>query len=90
MEARSPRIVPELRILDSLAAVDSAQWDALAGSNPTISHAFLDALHASGSASPRSGWTVQYPTLWDGGRLVGAAPLYVKAHSFGEYVFDWA
>jgi predicted N-acyltransferase len=83
--------VPEsLRILDSLGAVDSAQWDALAGSNPTISHAFLDALHASGSASPKSGWSVQYPTLWDGGRLVGAAPLYVKAHSFGEYVFDWA
>jgi predicted N-acyltransferase len=83
--------VPEsLRILDSLGAVDSAQWDALAGSNPTISHAFLDALHASGSASPKSGWSVQYLTLWDGGRLVGAAPLYVKAHSFGEYVFDWA
>jgi len=83
--------VPEsLRILDSLASVDSAQWDALAGTNPTISHAFLDALHASGSASPRSGWTMQYPTLWEGGRLVGAAPLYVKAHSFGEYVFDWA
>jgi len=82
--------VPELRILDSLGAVDSAQWDALAGTNPTISHAFLDALHASGSASPKSGWSVQYPTLWDGGRLVGAAPLYVKAHSFGEYVFDWA
>ena len=82
--------MPELRILDSLGAVDSAQWDALAGTNPTISHAFLDALHASGSASPKSGWSVQYPTLWDGGRLVGAAPLYVKAHSFGEYVFDWA
>jgi predicted N-acyltransferase len=79
-----------LRILDSLGGVDSAQWDALAGTNPTISHAFLDALHASGSAAPRAGWTMQYPTLWEDGRLVGAAPLYVKAHSFGEYVFDWA
>jgi len=89
-EARSSAILPELRILDSLAGVDPAQWNALAGANPTISHAFLDALHASGAASAKTGWSVQYPTLWDEARLVAAAPLYVKAHSFGEYVFDWA
>ncbi len=79
-----------LRILDSLDGVDPAQWDALAPGNPTLSFAFLDSLHRSGCASPASGWTPRFPTLWDGRRLVGAAPAYLKAHSFGEYVFDWA
>ncbi|MEO7742657.1 MAG: GNAT family N-acetyltransferase, partial [Usitatibacter sp.] len=78
------------RILDSLGAVDAGQWDALAGGNPTLSHAFLDSLHVCGCASERSGWTPQYITLWEAGRLEGAVPLYVKAHSYGEYVFDWA
>jgi hypothetical protein len=82
--------LPEtLRILGSLAEVDPGQWDALAAGNPTIAHAFLHALHESGCASARAGWQPQYPTLWEGGRLIGAAPLYVKSHSYGEYVFDW-
>jgi uncharacterized protein len=79
-----------LRILEGLADVDPAQWDALAGGNPTVSHAFLDSLHASGCASAKTGWKAQYLTLWDNGRLAGGVPLYVKAHSYGEYVFDWA
>ena len=79
-----------LRILESLEGVDSAQWDALAGDNPTLSFAFLDSLHRTGCAAASSGWAACYPTLWEGDRLVGAAPLYAKSHSFGEYVFDWA
>lgn len=78
-----------LRILDALDGVDAAAWDALALGNPTLAHAFLDSLHRTGCASPKTGWRPQYPTLWDGERLVGAAPLYLKAHSYGEYVFDW-
>jgi predicted N-acyltransferase len=53
-------------------------------------HAYLDALDQSGSASPRSGWTPRFFTLWRGRQLVAACPLYIKAHSYGEYVFDWA
>ena len=79
-----------LRILDTLDAVDPLAWDALAGGNPTLSFAFLDSLHRTGCASASSGWAPCYPTLWDGERLAGAAPLYAKSHSFGEYVFDWA
>jgi uncharacterized protein len=79
----------ELRIVDSLAGIDPAQWDALARGNPTVCHAFLDSLHRSGCASARTGWTPRYPTLWRDGVLAAAAPLYVKAHSYGEYVFDW-
>ena len=83
--------MPEtLRILDSLEGVDAAQWDALARGNPTLAHAFLDSLHATGCASAESGWAPQYLTAWDGDTLAGAVPLYVKSHSYGEYVFDWA
>ena len=78
-----------LRILESLAGVDPARWNELAGGNPTLSHEFLHALHETGCASPRTGWKPQYLTLWDDARLAGAVPLYLKSHSFGEYVFDW-
>ena len=78
------------RILESLDAVDPARWNALAGGNPTLAHAFLDSLHRSGCAAPRSGWAPQYLSLWSGDTLAGAVPLYVKSHSYGEYVFDWA
>jgi predicted N-acyltransferase len=83
-------VAQSLRILDSLDGVDPLQWDALARGNPTLSFAFIDSLHRTGCASSASGWTPRFPTLWDGNRLAGAAPLYVKTHSFGEYVFDWA
>ena len=79
-----------LRLLDSLENVDPARWDELAGGNPTVSHAFLDSLHRTGCASPETGWAPQFPSIWRDGRLVGAAPLYVKSHSYGEYIFDWA
>lgn len=59
--------------------------------NPFVSHAFLDALEASGSVSPRTGWAPHH-LLVDGadGQLLGAVPGYMKAHSRGEYVFDWS
>ncbi len=83
-------ISPSVRILDSLAAVDTAQWDSLTGGHPFLSHAFLHALHETGCASEATGWLPQYVTLWGDNELVGALPLYLKTHSYGEYVFDWA
>jgi predicted N-acyltransferase len=82
-------VARNLRILDSLEGVDAGQWDALARGNPTLAYAFLDSLHRTGCAAAASGWAPCYPTLWEDGTLVGAAPLYLKSHSFGEYVFDW-
>jgi uncharacterized protein len=79
----------EIRILDALAEVPAARWDALAGDNPFLRHAFLDALETTGCASEDTGWTPRHVTLWDGARLCGAMPLYLKSHSYGEYVFDW-
>jgi predicted N-acyltransferase len=79
-----------LRLADSLDAIPADAWDRLHDGNPTLAHAFLDSLHRSGCASPSTGWSPQYLTLWDGDMLEGAVPLYAKSHSYGEYVFDWA
>ncbi|HEY4136413.1 MAG TPA: GNAT family N-acetyltransferase [Alphaproteobacteria bacterium] len=83
-------------VVPSIAEVATADWDACArphasGSNPFVSHAFLLAAEASGSATRDSGWQPQHVVAQDGtGRIVGAVPLYLKGHSYGEYVFDWA
>jgi uncharacterized protein len=73
---------------------------------PFMRHEYLLALHESGSASPAAGWTAKFIAIFanesgaqarplrgqerDGGTLLAAAPLYLKDHSYGEYVFDWA
>ncbi|MDE2211617.1 MAG: N-acetyltransferase [Betaproteobacteria bacterium] len=79
-----------LEVLDSLAGVDPAQWNALAGASPPLQHAFLHALHESGAASPATGWVPRYLVARREGQLVGAVPAYEKHHSWGEFVFDWA
>ncbi len=82
------------RVLASALDVDAAAWNALLArqSHPTpfLRHEYLAALQESGSATPRTGWTPRFMTLWEGDTLVAACPLYLKAHSYGEYVFDWA
>lgn len=84
-------MAPRTRWLDSLAAVDAAAWDALAGdANPFVRHAFLAGLEASGSLQRRLGWTPRHLTLWEGDALVAATPCYVKTNSHGEFVFDHA
>ncbi|MEO8629464.1 MAG: peptidogalycan biosysnthesis protein, partial [Betaproteobacteria bacterium] len=80
----------QTRILDSLATIPATQWDALAGDNPLLSHAFLHALHETGCASEDTGWAPCFITLWHGQSLAAAMPLYSKSHSYGEYVFDWS
>lgn len=82
------------RVLASPLDVDAAAWNALLAqqSHPTpfLRHEYLAALHESGSATPRAGWVPRFMTLWEGDTLVAACPLYLKNHSYGEYVFDWA
>ncbi|MBG6072150.1 GNAT family N-acetyltransferase [Polaromonas sp. CG_23.6] len=86
-----------IRILDSPLAVNAGEWNGLLAAqspagilNPFMRHEYLAALHTSGSATPKTGWTPRFVTLWQGDTLVGACALYLKAHSYGEYVFDWA
>lgn len=78
------------RVVEDLATVPAEQWNALAGDQPFLRHEFLTALHETGCASARTGWAPRFLTLWESNRLVGALPLYLKSHSYGEYVFDWA
>ena len=83
-----------VRVHDDPLAIDAAAWDALVEASPAATpfarHAYLAALHASGSAVPRSGWSPRFLTIERDGRLEAACPLYLKSHSYGEYVFDWA
>jgi hypothetical protein len=83
-----------IRVVDDPASIDAAAWNDMlersAAPTPFMRHEYLAALHASGSACERTGWIPQYLLIEHEGRLVAAAPLVLKLHSYGEYVFDWA
>jgi predicted N-acyltransferase len=83
-----------IRVETSPHAVDAQAWDALLAiqpsSSPFMRHAYLSALHDSGSASALTGWSGQFITLTDSQGLAAACVVYLKDHSYGEYVFDWA
>ena len=82
------------RVYDRMDAVDSGAWEALlarqASPTPFMRHAYLQAMTASGSAVPQTGWALRLFTLWQGDTLAAACPVWLKGHSRGEYVFDWA
>ena len=82
------------RVLDSVLEVDASAWNSLlaeqASPSPFMRHEYLAAMEQSRSATPAKGWTPRFVTLWRGGELQAACALYLKSHSYGEYVFDWA
>ncbi|MET0892799.1 MAG: GNAT family N-acetyltransferase [Pseudoxanthomonas sp.] len=80
-----------VRMLAKLNDLPAASWDALHdGRNPFVSHAFLSGLEQHGCLREEWGWTPRHVTLWEAGRLVAAAPGYMKTNSHGEFVFDHA
>ena len=85
-----PRL--KARVLGSILDVSAAQWDGLLGPSPvpSLRHAWLAAMEASGSASAETGWVPCHLALWRGATLVAAAPAYEKHHSMGEYIYDFA
>jgi predicted N-acyltransferase len=84
----------ELRLVERVADVPAAEWDACAGpGNPFVGHAFLSALEDSRSVGRNAGWIPRHLVAQSAdGKVLGAVPLYLKGHSYGEYVFDhgWA
>ena len=83
-----------IRVFSSPLEIPANDWNALLAcqldANPFMRHEYLAALHQSGSATPHTGWTPRFVTLWRDHALVAACALYLKDHSYGEYVFDWA
>ena len=80
----------DLRIHRGLSDIPAGSWDALHDGHPFVSHAFLHGLEAHGCLRPDWGWTPHHLGLWDGERLLAAAPAYLKTNSHGEFVFDHA
>ena len=83
-----------IRVFDSPGQIAVIAWNALLAAQPHptpfMRHEYLAALHDSGSATPATGWVPNFLTLWRGETLAAGCPLYLKEHSYGEYVFDWA
>ncbi|MCU0755148.1 MAG: GNAT family N-acetyltransferase [Xanthomonadales bacterium] len=74
-----------------IAEIPAIDWNALIGSDqPFLQHGFLDALEQSGSIRADYGWQPHHFALYEGERLVAAAPVYLKGNSHGEFIFDWA
>ena len=77
-----------IRVLNSPLDVEKHTWNELLATqspggvlNPFMRHEYLAALHLSGSATPETGWTPRFVTLWNGDVLAGACALYLKTHS---------
>ena len=82
----------QLEILDSLSAVTAAEWNALVpeDAGPFLKYEFLSTLEECACVGGNTGWQIAHLALKQDGRLIGAAPLYLKQHSYGEFVFDWS
>ncbi len=82
----------QLEILESLSAVTAAEWNALVPGDvgPFLKYEFLSALEECACVGINTGWQITHLVLKQDGRLIGAAPLYLKQHSYGEFVFDWS
>lgn len=81
----------QVSFISSIADIDCSAWNAITGTDyPFTRHEFLLALENSGATTHDSGWEPQHLLLHDGDQLVAVMPLYLKHHSYGEYVFDWS
>ncbi len=81
----------ELRFYTSIKEVDQSAWNGLFGTDhPFTRYEFLLALEEGGSTTTESGWQPSHAMLFRGELGVAAIPLFIKSHSYGEYVFDWS
>ena len=82
----------QIQFLDAIGSIPASAWDALMeAGNPFVSHAFLSALETHNCVGDEWGWLPQHAVIYDdANHIIGAAPLYLKYNSYGEFVFDWA
>ena len=83
-----------IEIVDAIDQVDSQEWNDIIPSDcPFLRHEFLHAMEESGCVSTDSGWLPQHILIRNKAshrrEVIGASPLYLKGHSFGEFIFDW-
>jgi predicted N-acyltransferase len=80
-----------MQLVGGLHEIEAEAWDELAEPRGLLlSHRFLLALEQTGCVGGNTGWEPCHALLWQGDMLMAACPLYVKYHSYGEFVFDWA
>ena len=84
-------VVATVTLTNSIKEISQSEWDLCAGiDNPFLSYDFMSSLEDSGSVSPKTGWLPQHLLYRSPSKkLIGVVPLYLKGHSYGEYVFDW-
>jgi uncharacterized protein len=96
MPSMVEQIKPQYSVswIAKIAEIPQQEWDALAQplKTPFLEWEWLNNIETSGSAIPNTGWQPCHLVLWRNSQLIGAAPLYIKGHSYGEFVFDhqWA
>ncbi|MBX2809139.1 MAG: GNAT family N-acetyltransferase [Cellvibrionaceae bacterium] len=80
----------QCRFIHSIHDIAADSWNRLCADDyPFLRHAFLAALEDSGSTTQASGWQAHHLIAEEEGTLIGLMPLFIKHHSYGEYVFDW-
>jgi predicted N-acyltransferase len=80
----------KVQFINSIHDIAAGEWNNLCTDNPFIQHQFFAALEDSGSTTQQTGWTPHHAIVVEHGKLIAALPLFIKTHSYGEYVFDWA
>lgn len=80
-----------IRAVYSITEIPAHVWDGFSGTeNPFLRHSFFLALEDSGCTVTETGWTPSHLVFYRGEKMIGVAPAFLKSHSRGEYVFDWA
>ncbi|HIF18834.1 MAG TPA: N-acetyltransferase [Cycloclasticus sp.] len=80
-----------VKFLPHIADITANEWNTLFNTDyPFVQHAFLSALETSGCTQTSTGWTPQHILVYQNSLLIAAMPCFIKTHSYGEYVFDWA
>lgn len=80
-----------IQAVRSITEIPADIWDGFSGAeNPFLRHSFFKALEDSGCTVKATGWTPSHLVFYRGDKAIGVAPAFLKSHSRGEYVFDWA